>query len=280
MTHALSDSDRHHLSRTWSSVAPSYLDEVGVAEVDAIWVPASHRNPPMPAAFLHCQGLDADRRRLTALGLPNREVTPRQIRLPLEEAVFLCHSSLPPLTLATVTSADPWLSVPGESEALRIRCLAGIPPFAPLPPTVMAAGIPGLRLEVVREATPGLTTSTFTWTPQGLVLEVERDPYTLKPRESSVGLALAAWFCSRSPFGIFDVQWPEPDCEEDPATPFRRQVLATYQALRLPAVVLSLVLRAVQKRKIRPLELLSASHFDVPSGLLRERIQALRAGRT
>ena len=278
MTHAIPQHDHHRLSRIWSSLAPAFLDEDGETEVDAIWVPPTFRNAAAPAAFLHSQVLDADRLSLTTLALHRGETTPITTSLPLEEVVFLTHGSLPPLSAASVMSADPLLRTPGDSEALRIRCLARVPPAALRPPSAIAAAIPGLRLQVVREATPGWTTSGFGWTQQGIVLEVERHPNTGEPTESSIGLALAAWFCDRSPFGEFIVQWLNPHYGYDFETAYREQVLATYKALRLPAVVLHVLLRALAGTDLKPATFLAGKNIFMPPALLRERIQALREG--
>lgn len=272
----LPQSLRSRLSQRWSRQAEAYLLDDAESEVDAIWVPPTCSLATGPAAFLHCQEIQAETQRVRVLAQRQQESTVRTLLLPLDEIVPLSHSSLPPLSLAAVTSADPLFHAPGDGEAFRIRCLARIPPTELISPLRLVEGISGMRLQVEREAIQGNCACSFRWTPEGIVLGVETDPHTGQPTACSVGLALAAWFCSRTPRGSFRLEWERSDDTGLPSDLLRQKIVSTYQALRLPSLVLFMVLRAMKSRR-QATGLNLAATLRLPEKLIHDRLAMLRS---
>jgi len=272
----LSPSLRSRLSQQWSRQAEAYLLDDEASEVDAIWMPPSLRESARPAAMLHCQEIQADTQHVRVLAQRLNESTVTKLLLPMDEVVYLTHSSLAPLSRATISSPDPLLHTPGDPEAFRIRCLARVPPTKLISPTRLAEGIPGMRLRIEQEASPGHCACTFEWTPKGMVLGVEAHPDIAEPTESSVGLALAAWFCSRTPYGSIRLDWARSEDRGLPADRLPQLILSTYQALRLPSLTLFMVLRATGNGDHPPTKALVEA-LGLPEGLIRDRLAMLRS---
>jgi hypothetical protein len=126
-----------------------------------------------------------------------------------------------------------------------------------------------------RQAVPGICTGAFHWTPEGIRLEVEGHPVTGYPTESSVGLALAGWFCTRMPKGTIEVSWRRGK-HAKPLDSLSQKIIATYQALRLPALLLFMTVRAFGGRERAPGPLMR-EHLGLPLDLLHDRLEALRS---
>lgn len=258
---------RTELSKHWSRYAPAFLGDDPALPVDAIWVPSTVRESREPAAFLHCTAIQAETRQIHVLALPAGTAELLRLILSPDEVVWLSHSSLPPTGEASVLSRDPLLSLSGESEAFRLRCLAQAPSGDLLLPSQLASGIPGLHLRVKSDAIQGRSACEFHWTPEGTLLCVERNTTTGALSESSVGLALASWYCSRTPIGCFSVDWTGPIYQSSPLTSL---VLQTYQAIRLPALHLFMLLRSAGMGAAMD-EVGLAQELNLPVQLVRER---------
>lgn len=275
MTPILSHETRCTLSRYWSQHAPPYLNQDTDEEVDAIWFPPSHRAGDPPKAFLHCLAIHADTQRIAAHAMKGQTSAPRRIDVPMDEVVFLTHSSLPPLSLAHVISKEPLLATAGDAAAYRLRCLAGIGLHQTVLPSALVAAIPGVHLRAPLNKDAASWTCAFRWTDKGVALFVNPNPRTGQVDEERIGLALAAWFCSRTPFGSFEPADPEGPPDEA-AEKLRRQIVETYQALRLPALHLYLALRALGNEPQEPGPALMEA-FQVPTRLLFDRLDAILA---
>lgn len=270
----LSPSIRIRLSRRWSREAPAFISDDPAFQVDSLWMGPRSPAEEAPFAFLHCRAIEADIRQAQVLVFGTGDTTPKSMLLPLGDLAWLCHSSLPPASLSTVDSADPLLHLPGDSEAIRIRCLAQVDPTSGVAPTRLVQGIPGMRVHLEQHPRLGRSTGSFRWTPEGIVLGAERDPVSGKPVESSVGLALAAWFCSRTPKGSCTVVWKDFTNPRGPSDVLRDRIVSTYQALRLPSLLLFLVARA--KGVTRGWgEIGIAEDLRLPFLLVRDRLQKL-----
>lgn len=266
---------RTQLSRTWSRQADAYLADDPESEVDAIWFPPSHRAEQDPLALLHCQEVHPDTRRVRVKALRPGKKVPEHLWLSLDHIIPLTCSSLPPLSFAAVASGEPFFDVVGESEAYRIRCLAQVPAHLPASPLQVARYIPGMHIITRGKAIPGVCTAAFHWTPEGIRLEVEGHPVTGYPTESSVGLALAGWFCTRMPKGTIEVSWRRGK-HAKPLDALSHKIIATYQALRLPALLLFMTVRAIGARERAPGPLMREL-LGLPLELISDRLETLRS---
>lgn len=270
-------SSRARLCLKWSQQADAYLGDDPESEVDAIWFPPTRPENEDPLALLHCERVHADTRRIQVRALRPGRREPDHLLLPMDHVLPLSCSSLPPLSFASVASAEPFFDELGESEAYRIRCLAQVPPHVPISPLQVARSIPGMRVVATKTAVPGRCDCGFRWTPEGMRLEVEQSPVTGEPTESSVGMALAAWFCSRLPKGTIDLSWNRKKREKS-LDFLSERTIATYQALRLPALALFMVARATAARESAPGSLIKEI-LGVPYDLINDRYEALRLTR-
>ena len=267
------DTHRIRLCRKWSQQADAYLADDPASEVDAIWFPPHRREEQDPLALLHCEAVHPDTRRVRVKALRPGRREPEHLWLSLDHVIPLTYSSLPPLSFASVASREPFFDLLGESEAYRIRCLAQVPAHLPVSPLKLARAIPGLHIVAGRKAIPGTCTGSFHWTPDGIRLEVEGHPVTGYPTEASVGLALAGWFCTRTPKGTIEISWKRGK-HVKPLDALSQRIIATYQALRLPALLLFMSVRAIglPGEEAKPLlrELLG-----LPPELISERLLTL-----
>jgi hypothetical protein len=106
-------------------------------------------------------------------------------------------------------------------------------------------------------------------------LEVEKHPETGDPTESSVGLALAGWFCSRMPKGTVEVSWKRTKHAKT-LDALSHKIIATYQALRLPALLLFMTARAIGARERAPGPLMREL-LGLPPELISDRLGTLRS---
>jgi len=198
--------------------------------------------------------------------------------IPWEEVVWLLHGSSAPLLHARVPEEDPVLSLPGEDDAFRLRCLAKVDPVAMVRPTELIGLLPGFDLSTrLRSPASEKMFCGYQDRRQSPKLVVEYHDHGLGYRESSAGFSLAIWFLSKKDKDVRTLDWREvPRMELEQFAPFLH-VFNVYQALRLPGLRLLLELRANRLPKEVFMRQFADEH-KLPLSLVARRMHDL-AGR-
>jgi hypothetical protein len=200
--------------------------------------------------------------------------TPIIRRIPSREMVWLLGAPYPLARDARVPNLDPLMSLPGESDAYRLRRVAGIDQVSTLPPTEIVRCLDGFRLATRRvNRDQGMMRCGFRRLKTGVKLVVDsRENGAVC--EDSAGFSLMMWFLSTESHVTKALDWKEiPILEASRPTGFLN-VFNAYQALRLPALRLFLELRATP----HSFDLFSKSLADankLPPNLVRRRLNQI-----